>query len=109
MFYLTRNEKGVLFVLAVVLLCGSAIEGLFKYSPEIKKEISRPEKFVYKTNINTADLDQLVSVPYIGEVSARAILRYRKTKGRFDSLEELKDISGIHPSNYLKMIHYLTI
>ena len=109
MLFLTKNEKGVLIVLAVIILCGSAIDRLFHYSPKIKTGISRPDRFVYKTNINTADFEQLVRVPYIGEVSARAIMRHRKVNGRFTSLEELRKVDGIYHSNYLKMIQYLTL
>ena len=36
-----------------------------------------------------------MTLPGIGEVKAEAILRYREEKGRFASVEELKEVEGI--------------
>jgi len=48
-------------------------------------------------------------LPGIGESKARAILSYRQEKGKFTSIEELKDIPGIKDGVFSKIKDYLTI
>ena len=49
----------------------------------------------FPVNINTADWEQLMTLPGIGEAKARAIVRYRMDFGPFQSLEQLKQVKGI--------------
>lgn len=46
-------------------------------------------------NINTADLEQLMTLSGIGEAKAKSILQYREKVGGFQSIEEIKNVSGI--------------
>ena len=46
-------------------------------------------------NINTAGKGELVKLPSIGPVTAEPIMRYRADFGRFNTIEELKNIKGI--------------
>ncbi len=46
-------------------------------------------------SINQADLQQLMTLPGIGEVKAQAILDYRTQHGSFSSIDEIKQVSGI--------------
>jgi hypothetical protein len=48
-----------------------------------------------KVNINTATIEELTSLKGIGTTLAGRIVDYREMKGRFESLEELKLVSGI--------------
>jgi len=46
-------------------------------------------------NLNTASLDQLDGLPGIGPVLAQRILDWRTAHGRFSSVDELSEVSGI--------------
>ena len=46
-------------------------------------------------NLNTATVQQLTSLPGIGEAKAADILAYREKVGQFASVDELKNVSGI--------------
>lgn len=46
-------------------------------------------------NINTADLDQLTTLPEIGAVLAQRIIDYRTGNGPFHSVGELANVQGI--------------
>ena len=54
-------------------------------------------------NINTADLNQLVSLPGIGETYAQAIIDYRNTSGFFQKPEDIMNVSGIGEAKYEKI------
>ena len=46
-------------------------------------------------NLNTADLEQLMTLAGIGEAKAKSILKYRDKIGSFQTIEEIKNVSGI--------------
>ena len=48
-----------------------------------------------KININTADIDLLQTINGVGESLANKIIDYRKQNGKFKSIEDLKNVSGI--------------
>lgn len=58
-------------------------------------------------NINTASLDDLISLPGIGEAYAQRIIDYRNEKA-FGSVEEIKNIKGIGDKTFEKIKDLIT-
>ena len=59
-------------------------------------------------NINTATLQQLMTLPGIGEVLAQRILDYRGEHGPFHSPGELLNVSGIGETKLQEILDYIT-
>ncbi len=54
-------------------------------------------------DINSASADKLEELPGIGEVLAQAIITYRETQGRFQSIEELTNVARSGPATLEKI------
>lgn len=62
-----------------------------------------------KVNINTASQTELETLPGIGPSTALKIVNYRKEKGKFKKIEDIKEVSGIGDSKYNKIKDLITI
>ena len=62
-----------------------------------------------KVNINTATQTQLETLPGIGPSTAAKIVEYRTEKGKFKSIEEIMEVSGIGEAKFEKMKEYITV
>lgn len=60
-------------------------------------------------NINTATQTELETLPGIGPSLALKIINYRKENGKFSSIEQIKDVSGIGESKFESLKGYITI
>lgn len=56
-----------------------------------------------KININTASVEELMTLSGIGETRAKDIIAYRNAHGAFSLPEDLKNVSGIGDSTYNKI------
>ena len=48
-----------------------------------------------KLNLNTASVDEIASLMYIGEDEAQLIVEYREKYGKFESIEDIYNVSGL--------------
>ena len=59
-------------------------------------------------NINTATLEELLTLPGIGESKAKNIIEYRE-ENKFKNIEELKNVNGIGESLFEQIKNKITI
>lgn len=60
-------------------------------------------------SINTATIEELMTLPGIGEAKAQDIINYRNEQGPFQKLEDIKNISGIGESLFAKIKDSITL
>lgn len=60
-------------------------------------------------NLNTADADQLDTLPGVGPVTAAAILQWRAEHGAFSAVEELLEVSGIGDATLADLAPFVTL
>lgn len=73
-----------------------AVEGV---SGEVAIESSNQNE-TNKININIAGMQELNTLPGVGEATSNKIINYRDEKGKFNSIEEIKNVNGIGDKKY---------
>ncbi len=56
-----------------------------------------------KISINSASIEELMTLDGIGKAKAKNIIDYRNKKGKFKSIEEIKNVSGIGETLFEKI------
>lgn len=74
-----------------------------------EESIINSDKSSGKVNINTADMLELQSVPGIGPATAQKIIEYREHNGKFKSVEDILNVSGIGDKTLENMRPYITV
>ncbi len=72
---------------------------------EINDSITNVNKTI---NINTATLEELMSINGLGEAKAKAIIKYREENGYFKIIDDLLNVSGIGEALLEKIKEYIT-
>ena len=62
-----------------------------------------------KISLNTATLEELQTLTGIGEAKAKAIIEYRTQNGKFNSIEDIKNVTGIGDALFEKIKDNITI
>ena len=60
-------------------------------------------------NLNTATLEQLDALPGVGTVTAQRILDWRAAHGRFTSVDQLRQVSGIGSARLARLKHLVRV
>ena len=60
-------------------------------------------------NINTATIQELCSLPAIGETLAKRIIAYRDEHGLFNSIDEIMSVEGIGAKTYEDIKNNITV
>lgn len=79
--------------------------GTVEQSNEIKSNNNKK----LKININTATKTDLETLPGIGESTALKIIEYRKEKGKFKLIEDIKPVNGIGENKFNKIKELITV
>ena len=59
-------------------------------------------------DINTCTIDELLTLPGIGESKANNIIEYRK-KNKFNTINDIMNVSGISESLFNKIKEYIKV
>ncbi len=90
------------FVLPVVLVL-VVLAALFGFAPLVQEGFDADASAALfleeseRINVNEAGISELMLLPGIGEVKAKAIVAYRQEHGSFTAAEDLLQVEGIGP------------
>ena len=102
-----RKHQRIALLLALVFFI---MLGIMEQDKRPKEEEIPPQKVTsFPINLNSASVDDLVSIPGIGPVKARRIIEYRESHGPFSSVEELVNVSGIGEKTLKKISEYVMV
>lgn len=65
------------------------------YVPTISEGTEAFQQKESKININKASKEELMTLPGVGESRAESIIRFREENGKFEAIEDIKQVSGI--------------
>lgn len=107
---LTHDEQKILGFLSALMILGFGFHTAgvsFAHAEKAPEEYASLQQATQKDSIilidiRTANPEELILLPGIGEKRAQDIISYRENK-QFSSPEELLNISGIGAKTYLKM------
>ncbi len=70
---------------------------------------TKPLPALHSIPLNSASSEMLQRLPGVGEKMAQAILNYRKTHGKFESIEALNNVKGVGDKKLAKWRPYLKL
>lgn len=124
-FNFNNEERNVIFCFSLVVFlsisfftiktCLSDVENEAKIrqvetkiaNSENKKTENFKNEKSEKININQASLEELKTLPCIGNKKANQIIEYREKHKGFKSIDEIKKIKGIGPKTFEKLKNFI--
>lgn len=70
---------------------------------------TQPPQSEKKVNINTASIEQLMTLPGIGEVYAKRIVEYRAANGPFKKISDITNVTGIGTKRFEAIMGLITV
>jgi len=77
--------------------------------PPVTNPVSSAAGTSQVVNLNTATLEQLDALPGVGTVTAQRILDWRVAHGRFTSVDQLRQVSGIGQARFAQLKHLVRV
>ena len=87
------------------------LAGRLKDGEQVKVAFAKTSSgtVITRTNLNTATIEELVTVPGFTEAFAQDVIDYRTNFGGFQNTRELVDILGMSEAEYVIARRYLTL
>lgn len=97
----TRSVFTIFFILLFLSAAGAGT-----VSADQKEQKEKGSKLI---NINTADIDQLVKLPRVGERTAERIIEFRTKHGKFKTIQGIMKVKGIGEKTFKRMEKLITV
>ena len=111
MLPLSKQERLVIVFVCAVLLAGMSLRylsGRFRFIYNFINIIAEDKVYPH-VDVNRANKEELVNLPYVGERTALAILEHRRKHGPFESLEQVRLVKGLRGDTFQKIRKYLIV
>ena len=86
---------------------------IYKVNEDISEEdfklISKTDTKPKYININTCKVEDLLTLDKITKTKAQAIIEYREKNGKFNSIEEIMNVSGIGEATFLSIKDFICV
>lgn len=106
---LLMNKGFAIIVVTTLFLSGSSAIKTSRLFAAEKTQLQVEAKSASIVNVNQAGSDELMTVKGIGPVIAKRILDYRSQHGRFEKLEDLRNVQGIGEAKFEKIRAQITV
>jgi competence protein ComEA len=97
---------GGLLVLMAIVSLGESFPVAAGAAQTVESTVPKTANVV---NINTAGVNQLSSIPGLGEKKSQEIVKFREKNGNFSRIEDIKKVQGIGDKLFEKIKRYLTV